>query len=167
MTPVDWAIVVVVAVSGLISLTRGFVKEALSLAVWVTAFLIARMFSANLATLLVEYIDANSVRWVISFVALFLATLAVGSMVTHLIVEVVRLTGLSGTDRVLGMIFGAIRGLVILVAVVYGLQYTMVPQDSWWQESMIIPHLELVADWARNTLPGATDQLMTSLPTEF
>ncbi|MGB1092063.1 MAG: CvpA family protein, partial [Oceanobacter sp.] len=155
MTPVDWAIVVVVAVSGLISLTRGFVKEALSLAVWVTAFLIARMFSANLATLLVEYIDANSVRWVISFVALFLATLAVGSMVTHLIVEVVRLTGLSGTDRVLGMIFGAIRGLVILVAVVYGLQYTMVPQDSWWQESMIIPHLELVADWARNTLPGA------------
>lgn len=169
MAVVDWVIVAVVAISGLISLSRGFVREALSLAVWIASFVIARLFSANLATLLVEYIDASSIRWVVSFVILFLGTLAVGSMVTHLIVEFVRLTGLSGTDRALGMVFGTIRGIVILVALVYGLQYTMVPQDAWWQESLVIPHLELIADWARKMLPGAgaIDGMPTSFSLDF
>ncbi len=56
-------------------------------------------------------------------------------MINHLVAEMVRMTGLSGTDRVFGMIFGLIRGVIILVAIVYGLQFTLVPQDGWWQES--------------------------------
>jgi len=59
------------------------------------------------------------------------------------------------------MVFGLVRGLLILVAVVYGLQYTAVPQDPWWQGSLLMPHLELVADWARKILPAATDHVMS------
>jgi len=161
MAVVDWVILGVLAVSGLISLQRGFVREALSLLVWAGAFILARMFSGNLATLLEEHIVTDSVRWMAAFVILFLGTVIVGSMVTHLIVEFVRMTGLSGTDRLLGMIFGAFRGVIVLVALVYGAQFTMLPKDTWWQESQIIPHLEVLADWARKTLPGAADQVMS------
>ena len=161
MAVIDWVILAVLAVSALISLKRGFVKEALSLATWVAAFIIARIFSGNLATLLTGVIETNSVRWIIAFVILFAGTVTIGAMINHLIGEMVRMTGLSGTDRVFGMVFGLIRGLVILVAIVYGLQFTMVPQDAWWQESLFIPHLTTLADWARKTLPGAADSVMS------
>lgn len=161
MAVIDWVIVAVLAISSLISLKRGFVKEALSLVSWVLAFLVARFFSGNLATLLEGSIDTNSLRWIVSFAILFAGTLVIGAMINHLVVEVVRLTGLGGTDRIFGMVFGFVRGLVILVAVVYGLQFTMVPQDVWWKDSSMIPHLESVADWARKTLPGAKDQVMS------
>ncbi len=161
MAVVDWVILGVLAVSSLISLQRGFVREALSLVVWAGAFVVARMYSGNLATLLIEHISTDSVRWIAAFVILFLGAVIIGSMVTHLIVEFVRMTGLSGTDRLLGMVFGSIRGVVVLVALVYGAQFTILPKDAWWQESQIIPHLEVLADWARKTLPGAADQVMS------
>jgi len=161
MAVIDWVILAVLAISSLISLKRGFVKEALSLASWIIAFLVARLFSGNLATLLEGSIDTNSLRWIVSFAILFAGTLVIGAMINHLLVEVVRLTGLGGTDRIFGMVFGFVRGLLILVAAVYGLQFTMVPQDAWWQDSTFIPHLESVADWARKTLPGAKDQVMS------
>jgi membrane protein required for colicin V production len=161
MAIVDWVILIILVASGLISLKRGFVKEALSLASWIIAFIIARMFSGNLATLLEGHIDTNSIRWLVAFVVLFAGTITIGAMINHLITEMVRLTGLGGTDRFFGMLFGFIRGAVILVAIVFGLQFTPVPQDAWWQESLFIPHLSTIADWARKTLPGATSQLMS------
>ena len=161
MAVIDWVIVAILAISSLISLKRGFVKEALSLASWILAFLVARLLSGNLATLLEGSIDTNSLRWIVSFAILFAGTLVICAMINHLLVEVVRMTGLGGTDRVFGMVFGFVRGLIILVAAVYGLQFTLVPQDTWWQDSMLIPHLESVADWARKTLPGAKDQVMS------
>ncbi|MDK2776432.1 MAG: CvpA family protein [Pseudomonadota bacterium] len=161
MAVIDWVILAVLAVSSLISLKRGFVKEALSLATWIAAFVIARLFSGNLATLLSGMVETNSLRWILAFVILFAGTITIGAMINHLVAEMVRMTGLSGTDRVFGMIFGLIRGVIILVAIVYGLQFTLVPQDAWWQESLFIPHLTSVADWARKTLPGAADQMMS------
>ncbi|MCT7359862.1 MAG: colicin V production CvpA [Thalassobium sp.] len=161
MAVIDWVILAVLAVSSLISLKRGFVKEALSLASWIAAFIIARLFSGNLATLLAGVVETNSVRWILAFVILFAGTVTIGAMINHLLVEMVRMTGLGGTDRVFGMVFGLIRGLVVLVAIVYGLQFTLVPQDAWWQDSVFIPHLTTLADWARKTLPGAADQVMS------
>jgi len=161
MAVIDWVILAVLAVSSLISLKRGFVKEALSLASWIADFIIARLFSGNLATLLAGVVETNSVRWILAFVILFAGTVTIGAMINHLLVEMVRMTGLGGTDRVFGMVFGLIRGLVVLVAIVYGLQFTLVPQDAWWQDSVFIPHLTTLADWARKTLPGAADQVMS------
>ena len=73
----------------------------------------------------------------------------------------IRITGLSSTDRVFGMVFGIVRGLLILVAIVYGLQFTAMPEDPWWQNSTLIPHLVLLADWVRAVLPSATDHVMS------
>lgn len=161
MAVIDWVILAVLAISALISLKRGFVKEALSLASWVLAFVVARMFSANLATLLAGTVETESIRWIIAFAILFVGTVVIGALLSHLIVQFIHATGLTGTDRIFGMFFGLVRGLVIVVAIVYGLQFTVVPHDPWWQESTIIPYLSTVADWARKTLPDAAGQLMS------
>ena len=162
MTMIDWVIVALIAISGLISLKRGFVKEALSLVSWVVAFVVARYFSANLSTLFVDHIDTPSLRWLLAFGVLFVGTLIMCSLINYLIGALIRATGLSGTDRILGMVFGVARGLVIIVALIYIAQFTPAPQDPWWQNSRMISHLEPVADWARKTLPGAVSRVMTA-----
>ena len=163
MTIIDWVILGIIGVSGLISLVRGFVKEALSLVSWLVAFLVARYFSGNLATLLEDSIATNSVRWMVALGILFVATLVVLAMVNFLGAQLVKATGLSGTDRVFGMVFGILRGVIIVVALVYGAQLTGIPQqDLWWQESTIIPYLETLADWARKTLPSAVSQVLAA-----
>ena len=161
MSVIDWVILAVLVVSVLISLKRGFIREALSLASWIIAFIVARMFSGNLATLLDGMVETSSLRWIIAFAILFVGTIVIGAMLNHLISEFVRMTGLSGTDRVFGMVFGIIRGVIILVAIVYGLQFTLVPEDAWWKDSTFIPYLSTLADWARKTLPGTTEQIMS------
>src|SRR5690606_18157989 len=94
----DWTIVFILVLSSLISIKRGFVKEALSLATWILAVIIALLFSERLAVLLADSITTPSVREVVAFAILFIATLLVGAMVNYLIGELVRITGLSGTE---------------------------------------------------------------------
>lgn len=149
-----------VLLSGLISIKRGFVKEALSLVTWVIALIVARMFGGNLAHLLGDLVTTPSARWGIAYVILFASTLVVGALVNHLVAEFVKVTGLTGTDRIFGMVFGVSRGLVILTAIVFGLQFTAVPLDPWWKDSLIIPHFELLVEWARDIVPGAADKLL-------
>tara|TARA_B100000809_G_scaffold245270_1_gene272052 strand:+ start:794 stop:1297 length:504 start_codon:yes stop_codon:yes gene_type:complete len=147
----DWTILAILAISSLISLKRGFVKEALSLAVWVLAFMMATIFSSPLEVLLESAISTPSIRQMTAFGILFAATLIVGAMVNYLIGEVVKMTGLSGTDRLLGMIFGLARGAIVVMAILLLLPgFIPVDQDPWWHSSSIIPHFLTFEDWARN-----------------
>ncbi len=98
----DWAIVAIVAISALISLSRGFVKEALSLVTWIIAGAVAWMFGGSLSEYLAGYIQTPSARVITGCAIMFVATLIVGAMINYLIGELVRVTGLSGTDRFLG-----------------------------------------------------------------
>ena len=148
LTWVDWAIVAIIAVSALISLTRGFVKEALSLLTWVIAGLVAWLFGGALAELLVPYIETPSLRVIAACSILFVMTLLLGGLVNYLISQLVKATGLSGTDRFLGMVFGAARGALLVVVAVGLLSLAPVEADAWWRESVVIPHFLLVADWA-------------------
>lgn len=161
MTVIDWAILGILAVSALISLQRGFLKEALSLATWVVAFIVGRLFSGQLATLLAQVIDTNSLRWLLAFAILFAGTVVLGAMLNHLFSHFVEATGLTGTDRIFGMFFGLIRGVILLVALVYGLQFTAAVQDPWWQDSKLLPYLMTLADWARKTLPSTTGPIFS------
>lgn len=146
----DWAILAILVVSSLISLKRGFVKEALSMANWVLAFFVAMTFRDPLAALLEAQIVTPSLREMVAFAILFAATLIVGAMVNYLIGELVRMTGLSGTDRLFGMIFGFIRGFIVVMAVLLLVPpLVAIDQDSWWQESLLIPHLLEFEDWCR------------------
>ncbi|KPB50680.1 MULTISPECIES: CvpA family protein [Pseudomonas syringae group] len=161
-TPVDWAILGIVAISALISLKRGFVKEALSLTTWIIAGVVAWMFGAGLSQYLVNYIETPSARVIASCTILFVATLLVGAMVNFLIGELIRVTGLSGTDRFLGMVFGAARGGLLVVVAVGLLSLGPVQQDQWWQQSRLVPQFLMVADWSKNLILGMSSKWLAS-----
>jgi len=161
MLIIDWVILAVVGISALISVKRGFVKEMMSLASWLAAFVIARVFSGHLDVLLTDVIETPSARYGAAFGILFAATLIIGAMINHLVAEVVKVTGLTGTDRMFGVVFGVARGLILVTAAIYGLQMTAFTKDPWWQESVFIPHFELMVAWSKEILPGAAETLLT------
>lgn len=163
MSSVDLVIAAVVGLSTLISIKRGFVKEALSLISWVVAFTVARIFSGQLASLLADHITVSSLRLAVAFALLFAATLVVGAMINHLLGEMVRMTGLSGTDRLFGMVFGLARGLIITLVVIAILSITPLTDDEWWQESMLIPHFMLIEEWSKATFVDYSSELMEQL----
>lgn len=145
---VDWLILSVLFVSTFISITRGFVREAFSLGTWIAAIVVSRLFAGQLSTLLVDYIELPSFRLGAAYIALIVGTLIVGGMINHLIGELVRKTGLTGTDKFLGMFFGLARGCVVTLVVVAGLYYlTPVQEDIWWRESVLIPHVVKAVEW--------------------
>nr|WP_221189798.1 CvpA family protein [Azomonas macrocytogenes] len=134
----------------MISLKRGFVKEALSLVTWIVAAIVAWMFGGSLSHYLVGYIGTPSIQVIAACALLFIATLLVGALVNFLLGELIRVTGLSGTDRFLGMAFGVARGCLLVVILVGLLSLGPVQQDVWWQESTLIPHFLRIADWSKN-----------------
>ena len=161
-TWVDWAIIAIIAISSLISLKRGFVKEALSLVTWIIAGVVAWMFGGALSQHLTEFIEMPSARVIAGCAILFVATLLVGALVNFLISELIRVTGLSGTDRFLGMVFGGARGALLVVVLTGLLSLAPVQQDPWWQQSSLLPHFLMVADWSKNLILGATGQWLIS-----
>ncbi|MDH2435099.1 colicin V production CvpA [Pokkaliibacter plantistimulans] len=157
----DWVILGVIGVSGLISLTRGFMREALSLLTWIVAFVIARLFTDQLSVLLTPYIATPSIRVASAFIALFIITLIVGAMIGFLVGELVKATGLSGTDRVLGMAFGIARGCVLIVVAVALLSYTPVVNDYWWQSSRLVPEFKMMESWSLGLLKDVSGAILS------
>jgi len=153
MNWVDFVLIGIVSVSLLISLVRGFVREAFSLAAWVVAFWVSWSFFRELAVHLEPWVSVPSLRLGLAFAVLLLVTLILGAMVNFLISQLVERTGLTGTDRLLGMFFGAARGVVLVAIMVLLAGLTPIPNDPWWQESQLIPYFQELAVWLRGFLP--------------
>lgn len=144
-----------------LSLHRGFSLEALSLVTWIAAFVIARLFSVPLAVVIAHWIDPPSARQPLAFIALFILTMIVGALIKHLVKEVVKVTGLSGTDRVLGSAFGLVRGcLLIVIALSVLSRMTQMPADPWWNSSVLIPHFMKVEAWTTDTGQSLWQKIM-------
>ena len=147
MVWIDFAILAVIGLSSLISLIRGFVKEALSLVTWFAAFFVASNFFGDLAVYFTS-INDTMLRNGAAIITLFVATLILGSIVNYVIGTLVDKTGLSGTDRMLGVCFGAIRGVLIVSAIIFFLDtFTSAAKAVWWQQSVLIPAFGIVVNW--------------------
>ncbi len=151
---VDIGILAVIAISAVISVFRGLIREVLSLVAWVVAFWVAFTFSGQVANFFETVISVPSARQVIGFISLFVGTLLIGGGINYLIIKLVDSTGLSGTDRALGVIFGVLRGGVIILILVLLAGLTPVPQDPWWHESLFIGHFQQLALKVLDYLPA-------------
>jgi len=150
----DYIIIAIIAISTVISLFRGFVRESLALAGWILAIWVSVMFMNQMAVFITPYLDLPpSLISLISFAVLFILTLIVTALLTSIIGSIVDQTGLSGTDRSIGMIFGLARGAILVAIVILLAGFTAIPQDPWWKESSLIPHFQQLADILKGFLP--------------
>ncbi len=160
MVWIDITILVIVGASVLISVIRGFVKEAMSLVVWVAAFWVAITFSARLSALLAQWISDPMIQRVSAYVILFVATLIIGAIINFIIGQLVKKTGLSGTDRMIGIVFGLTRGVVIVSALIILSGYTTLPQSQVWSDSIFIKQVEPAVESVRKVLPEDISQYL-------
>jgi membrane protein required for colicin V production len=146
----DWAIIVIIGLSVLLSLWRGFVREAISLTGWVAAFVIANMFVGEMAALLAQWIVNVTGRYIAAFALLFAGTLIMVSILGKMGAQLVRVTGLTLLDRLLGTAFGFARGVIIVLVLVYLLRQFAPPQNLiWLDQAQLMPHIDMLGQWVR------------------
>lgn len=146
----DWAIIVILGLSILLSLWRGFVREAASLAGWIAAFVIANMFVNEMAALLSQWIANVTGRYVAAFALLFAGTLIVVGILGNIGAQLVKATGLTLLDRILGTAFGFARGIIIVLVLVYLLRQLAPPQNLvWLDQAQLMPHVDMLGQWVQ------------------
>lgn len=151
---IDYSIIAVVVFSLLIGIIRGFIKEVLALISWAVAIWVGFHFSRSFAALLETQIAHPTVRLAAAFGILVIVTLILGAMIGFLLNELVKKTGLSGTDRFIGMFFGIARGVLLVSILVLLAGFLPLPEEPWWKESQLIPHFQKLALWLRHYIPS-------------
>jgi membrane protein required for colicin V production len=150
---VDFFIIGIIAVSALIGVFRGFIREAFSLLVWIAAFWLAWTFFREFSQYLIQWISLPSARLGVSFAIIMITVLIVGGIVNFLLAQLVEHTGLSGTDRLLGIFFGIGRGAIIIAIIILLAGLTALPQDPWWNQSLLIVYFQDLSLWLKSFLP--------------
>lgn len=148
---INWTDIIILAVivlSCLFGLWRGLIREVFSLVTWVAALIIARMYSSTLAPLLNGVFDGETTRYVAAFTLIFVVTIIVGALVTHLVSKILTLAGLKFTDRLLGGVFGVARGGIIVMLFIFVLS-GLFANSVAWQESQLIPYGVLMIERSR------------------
>jgi len=153
MSWLDLVIIVIIVLSALISVIRGFVKETISLITWIVAGILAFRYFAPLAGVLEPYVSAPTIRNITAFAVLFVSTLVIGAIINFIMSQLVDRTGLGGTDKALGVIFGAARGVLIVTMIVLLASLTPMPEASWWQDSAMMGFFQQLAEWLKGIIP--------------
>lgn len=152
----DWIFIGLLLLSMLVGAWRGLVYEVLSLGSWVLAFFVAQHFAPQLAPRLPLGDASELVRYAAAFVALFAASVFVTSLLVWLVSKLFAAVGLRPADRALGAVFGALRGLVLVLVVAVLVTMSPLRRERWWTESV-------GADWAT----VAVERLRPHLPSEW
>jgi len=149
---IDLIIIGLVVLSGLMSMMRGFLKESLSLFIWFLAFWLAHLLALRISLWFSPAIETASVRYIVAFVVLFLGTVLIGRFLSFIIQNTAKSAGLSGLDRVMGLSFGMIKGVLFITVLVLLLNLTAFPSTAAWKQSTLIPYFQLVVDSFRTVL---------------
>lgn len=152
---VDYGIIGMIGLSAVIGLIRGLIREVFSLALWGFAIWLGLHYSHAFSVYLEKLIPVPSLRIAGSFLALFIGALLAGGMLAYVLGKLVSSTGLSGTDRLAGVVFGIVRGALIAAIVVLLAEFTPLKEDPWWHQSKLIPLFQPLANWLREQFPPA------------
>ncbi len=154
MSPVDIAILVVILVSTLIGIFRGFIREVLSLASWVVALFVAYTFAGQGAVYLEPYIAQTELRGIASFAAIFICTLILVSILSYIIYRIFALAGITGLDRSLGGVFGIVRGAVVVALLILAATFMDFTPHEWFQSSKLAVYFAPLTDFILTLLPA-------------
>lgn len=162
MNGADIAILAVLGVSVLFSLFRGFIREVFSVLVWAVAIIAALQVAGPFARVLEAWIEMPSARLIFAFVAVFVFVLVIGAVFSFALGRLIENTDLSPTDRLFGGVFGLMRGLAIVLALVMVARFTPFPADPWWQESRLLPEFERLAEWTMDYMPESVQTVLAA-----
>lgn len=154
MTLFDIAVIAILAVSVGLAAWRGMVREVFSLVCWLGAFWVSKEFAGIVGGWLPASISNPGLRLVIGFLGLMLLSLLVFSLITLLMVHLVKVAGLKTSDRTLGAFFGLVRGVVIVVILVLMGGMTQAPREPFWRDALLSRPLEAVAIWVKPWFPA-------------
>ena len=151
---IDYTIAGAILLSTFVGLIRGLVREVFALATWIAASWVGMTYSHDLSPLLANKISLPAARIAITFAALFFATLLLASLINFLLSQLLHKTGLTIGDRLLGLVFGFIRGAVLVSLLVILAGLTPLPHDAWWQQSRLMPPFQSLALWLKDRMPS-------------
>jgi membrane protein required for colicin V production len=176
MPIIDIIIAVALVVSIIVGFVRGFVKESISIATLVIAIWAALYFGPVVGDISQSWLGSEELQTWFGRILVFAIILSVGGLLGWGISKLIRLSVLSGVDRLLGSFFGALRGILLVAVVAIGGQFAGFDNDEWWRQSRLLPHFEAVADWIKVMAPKGyelivpdevADELPVDLPVEL
>ncbi len=166
MPIIDILIAVVLAISVTIGVVRGFVKEAISITALLLAIWAALTFGPSVGEISESWISSKELQTWFGRILVFTLILALGGLLGWGISKLVRLSVLSGIDRLVGAFFGAARGVLFVAILILAGEYAGFSNDGWWQKSKLIPHFQVIAEWIMVMAPQGYDMLVPNGPTK-
>jgi membrane protein required for colicin V production len=160
MPIIDIVIIVAVAISVIIGIVRGFVKEAISIAALLVAIWAALYFGPSVGQVSESWIASQELQVWFGRILVFAVILSIGGLLGWGISKLVRLSILSGMDRLAGAVFGAARGVLLAALLVLAGEFAGFSNDEWWDRSLLIPYLEQVAEWIKVMAPQGYEVLV-------
>jgi len=142
MTAFDYIVLAVLGFSIILSVMRGLVKEVLSILAWFVAFYVGRTYTDQMLPLIPTDIPSESLRTLAAFLVLFLATLLLATLLAIAISAIFKKIGLGWLNRILGAVFGAFRGVLIVCILVLLAGMTEMPKDARWKNAMFSAPIE-------------------------
>jgi membrane protein required for colicin V production len=172
MPIIDILIAVAVIASVVVGFVRGFVKEAISIAALLFAIWAALYFGPSVGDVSQSWLSSDEMQMWFGRILVFAVILSIGGLLSWGISKLVRLSVLSGMDRLLGCLFGAVRGIILIALFVIGGQFAGFDNDDWWEQSKLLPHVQVVADWIKVMAPQGLeiitpDEAADSLPVDI
>jgi len=151
MTGFDFAVMAILLVSLLFGLWRGLVYEVLSLMGWPVAFVLSKLFAGSVAPMMPG--TQETMRVTLAYAVVFVAALIMWGMLAWLLSKVVKAVGLGWLDRVLGGLFGVLRGGLVMLALVWLAGMTAVPEQPFWRDAQMSKTAEDAALLTKVWLP--------------
>ncbi|WP_176256813.1 CvpA family protein [Derxia lacustris] len=153
MTSIDWLIVGALGLSLAVALWRGLVREVFSLVGWIAA-VIAVFFWAPLMAAALPADWNPGARMMAGGLIVFLGVMISSSLLGRLLAGALRAAGLGVVDRLLGAVFGLLRGLLAVALLIFVLGHTPVVQSAAWTGSLLLPYVVAVLGWFRDVVPS-------------
>lgn len=164
MPIIDILIAIVLIFSVIVGVVRGFVKEAISITALLLAIWAALNLGPGVGEISESWLSSKELQVWFGRILVFVLILAIGGLIGWGLAKLVRLSVLSGIDRLVGGFFGAARGVLFVALFILAAEFAEFDNDSWWKKSKLLPHFEVVAEWIMVMAPQGYDLLVPDGP---